>query len=94
MAFVRVPGRKPSPGRVVLFALSTCGWCRRTRDLLDEMAVEYEYVEVDECDGDEREEITAMVRSLSPRGNYPVLQIGEDVIIGYDAEIIRKAIGA
>jgi len=93
MAFVRVPGRRPLPKKVVLFALSTCGWCRRTKELLNEVEIEYEYVDVDQCSGEERETITAMARRLNPRGNYPILQIGDQVVVGYDPERIRKALG-
>ena len=92
MAFVQVPGRK-SKGRIVLYALSTCGWCRKTKELLAEEGVEHEYVDVDLCSGEERERVTAQVRSLNPRGNYPVLQVGEKVMVGFDPDKIREALG-
>ena len=28
-------------GEVVLFALSTCGWCKKTRMLLEELGIEF-----------------------------------------------------
>ncbi len=91
MAFVQVPGRK-CKDRIVLYALSTCGWCRKTKDLLVEEGVEHEYVDVDLCSGDEREKVTAQVRTLNPRGNYPVLQVGDQVVVGFDPDKIREAL--
>jgi glutaredoxin-like protein NrdH len=91
MGFVHVPGRS-SGHRVVLYALSTCGWCRRTKELLVEEGVDHEYVDVDRCDGEERRQVTAKVRELNPRGNYPVLQVGDRVVVGYDPDKIREAL--
>ncbi|HII75790.1 MAG TPA: glutaredoxin family protein, partial [Methanolinea sp.] len=31
-------------GELILYALSTCGWCAKTRKLLDDLGVEYSYV--------------------------------------------------
>lgn len=91
MPFVRVAGRK-SGRRVVLYALSTCGWCRMAKELLAEAGVEHEYVDVDLCAGEERTRVTAEVRRLNPRCNYPVLVVGDRVIVGYDPEKIREAL--
>ena len=42
-------------GKIMLYALSTCGWCRKTRDLLESLGVEYDYVYVDLLSGEDRE---------------------------------------
>ena len=44
-------------GKLVLFALSTCGWCKKTRALIEDLDADYEYVYVDLLKGEEREEI-------------------------------------
>lgn len=33
-------------GNIVLFALSTCGWCKKTRMLIEDLGVEYDYIYV------------------------------------------------
>jgi len=38
-------------GDIFLFALSTCVWCRKTKSLLNELGVEYSYVDVDLLEG-------------------------------------------
>ena len=45
MALQHVPGK--NMGDLKLFALSTCPWCRKTKQLLDELGVEYNFVDVD-----------------------------------------------
>ena len=46
----RMAGKKK--GEIQLYALSTCVWCKKTKQLLDQMGVEYEFVEVDLLQGD------------------------------------------
>ena len=38
----------------MLYALSTCVWCRRTKQLLDQLGVEYDYVDVDLLEGGDK----------------------------------------
>ncbi|MFQ5905703.1 MAG: glutaredoxin family protein [bacterium] len=45
MGVEHVEGKKK--GDVLLYALSTCGWCRKTKRLLEKLRVEYDYVYVD-----------------------------------------------
>ncbi|MDD5660242.1 MAG: glutaredoxin domain-containing protein [Actinomycetota bacterium] len=33
--------------KVMLYALSTCIWCRKTKMLLDELGIAYDYMDVD-----------------------------------------------
>lgn len=79
-------------GRVFLYALSTCGHCRRTKELLRELGVDFEYVDVDLLEGDEMEEVYGRVMAVNPRGSFPTLLIGERVIVGYREAQIREAL--
>ena len=33
-------------GKIMLYALSTCVWCKKTRELLDDLGVEYYFIYV------------------------------------------------
>jgi len=80
-------------GKIVLYALSTCGWCGKTKKLLDELGVEYSYVEVDFLEGKERESIINEVRRWNPRCSFPTTVINDNkCIVGYDKQRIEKAI--
>lgn len=91
MPFVRVPGPNRNHA-VTLYALSTCGWCRKTKELLDSQGVEYQYVYVDQCSGDERETVSSQVRELNPRGSYPTIRIDDEVVTGFDQDRILELI--
>ncbi|NMC70589.1 MAG: glutaredoxin family protein [Myxococcales bacterium] len=91
MSFTKVPGSR-NKHHITLYALSTCGWCRKTKELLRGEDVEYDFIDVDLLAGEERMRISDEVRTLNPRGNYPVLRVDDDVIVGYDPEKIREAL--
>jgi glutaredoxin len=92
MTVVNIPGKKS--GHIMLYALSTCGWCQKTRKLLDELGAEYDYEYVDHLYGDEREKAIQEVAAWNPSGNFPTLVIdNEKCIVGYKEDEIKEALG-
>ncbi len=90
----RVAG-KNKKGHVMLFALSTCGWCKKTKALLKELDLEYYYIDVDQLDGDELDKVDAEVRKWNPSGSFPIIVIdNKTCITGYDAAKIKKVLGS
>ena len=80
--------------RIVLYALSTCVWCRRTRSFLEEQDVSFDYVYVDLLGDEERESAKAIVRRWNPRVSFPTLVIDdENCVVGFKREEIREAVG-
>lgn len=91
-AFSRVPGGNRTH-RVALYALSTCVWCKKTKRLLDEMGIEYEYVFVDQLKGREEAKAMAEVARFNPPQSFPTMVIdGEKVIVGFKEAEIRKVL--
>ncbi len=79
---------------VKLYALSTCGWCRKTRELLDTNGVEYDLVYVDLLDGDEKEAVLAEVRKWNPRTSFPTVVVNEsESVTGFKEERLRELLG-
>ncbi len=80
-------------GNVMLYALSTCGWCRKTRQLLSDMGVAYDFIYVDLLTGKEREEAVNAVRKWNPDSSFPTIVINnKKCIIGFKEEDIRQLI--
>ena len=80
-------------GHVMLYALSTCGWCKKSKGLLEEMKVDFYYTNVDQLEGDERMEALEDLKKWNPRRSFPSLVINNSqCIIGYDENQIRKAL--
>ena len=80
-------------GEIVLYALSTCVWCRKTKELLDQMGVGYNYIDVDLLPGEEKSKATEAVKTLNPRCSFPTLAINDQCIVGYDEQKIKEALG-
>lgn len=80
-------------GKVVLYALSTCGWCAKTKELLAELGVGHSYVYVDLLEHDEIEEALTEVERYNPSGSFPTLVINDSrVIVGFREQEIREAL--
>ena len=91
MTVVHVPGRKSR--QVMLYALSTCGWCQKTKKLLDDLGVEYDYEYVDLLDGAEKEKAMQKVTEWNPRCSFPTLVLdNEKCVIGFKELEIRGAL--
>jgi glutaredoxin len=78
---------------VRLFSLSTCSHCKSTKKLLDKCTVKYQFTDVDMLDGAERLAILDDVKKFNPRCTFPTIVIGDQVIIGYHEDEIKRALG-
>jgi len=79
---------------VLLYALSTCIWCRKTRQLLEDEKVTYDYLYVDLLEGEERQAAEREVRQWNPATSFPTLVIdGADCIVGFRPDAIRERLG-
>jgi len=78
---------------VKVYALSTCPYCRRTKRFLDEHKVPYVATDVDLLDDEKQDDILEEVEKLSGRRSFPVVIVGDEVIVGHDEEKLRKVLG-
>ena len=78
--------------RIKVYALSTCPYCKRTKRFLDEHKIAYECVEVDLLDDDKQDEALREIEKLTGRQSFPVVIIGDEVIVGHDEDKLRSAL--
>jgi glutaredoxin len=77
----------------MLYALSTCGWCKKTKEFLNKLGVDYSYIFVDLVDDSERDKIIAVVKKQNPRNSYPTIVINDNkCIVGYKEDEIKEAL--
>ena len=79
--------------KVKVFSLSTCSHCKSTKKLLSDCTIQYEFVDVDLLEGEERKAILEDVKKLNPKCSFPTIIIGEKVIVGYKEQQIKEALG-
>jgi len=93
MDIVHVPGE--NRGKVMLYALSTCVWCQKTKQLLTDLGVEFSYLYVDLLESNELRHVLEEVERYNPAGSFPTIVIDDDrVITGFREEQIREALRA
>jgi glutaredoxin len=78
---------------IKLYSLSTCSHCKSTKKLLADCTVQYEFVDVDLLEGDERKAILEDVKKFNPKCSFPTIIIGQKVIVGYKENEIKEALG-
>jgi glutaredoxin-like protein NrdH len=92
MAVEHVDGK--NKGTVMLYALSTCGWCAKTKELLRELGIAFDYSYVDLLDGEEQDRAMDAVEKFNPSGSFPTLVIdNRKCIVGFKEKEIREALG-
>jgi glutaredoxin-like protein NrdH len=91
MGVTHVKGKKKA--QVMLYALSTCGWCRKTKALLNDLGVEYSFVDVDLLKGAEQDKVMKEVEKWNPSSSFPTVVVNGECIVGFDEKRIKKAVG-
>ncbi len=92
MRVIKVPG-KNNKHRVLMYAISTCGWCKRAKKFLIDNNIEYEYVDVDLCSKEEREKIRSDILSRGGRLSFPTIIVDDRILItGFQEDKIRGAL--
>ncbi|HOP87025.1 MAG TPA: glutaredoxin family protein [Syntrophorhabdaceae bacterium] len=76
---------------LLLFALSTCIWCKKTKALLNELKAEYDYIDVDLLEAKEKDNALEELKRWNPNCTFPSLVIdNKECIIGYDEKRIKE----
>jgi glutaredoxin-like protein NrdH len=79
--------------KVLVYAISTCGWCRRAKQNLKDLDVEYEYIDIDLCSGEDRQEITKDILSRKGPLAYPTVIVDDKILLtGPSREELREVL--
>jgi glutaredoxin-like protein NrdH len=93
MQFSKVSGQK-SQHKVVLYALSTCAWCKMTKQFLKDNDIEFEYVDVDLCEEDDKQKIRQHIQSKGGPLSYPTVIVDDNMLItGFRKDKLKEALG-
>ena len=74
---------------VVMYSTTWCGVCKRARKYFQEAGISFTEHDVDE-DARAREEYLR----LNPRRSVPTIKIGDEVIVGFSAQAVDRALNA
>jgi len=93
MPLSKIPGKKNNH-KVVVYALSTCVWCKMTKQFLQDNQIEFEYIDVDLCEPEEKEQIRKQITSKVGSLNYPTIIVDDTVLVtGFRKDKLKEALG-
>jgi glutaredoxin len=68
--------------KVLVYALSTCPWCRKTKEFFTTQGVPFDYVDYDLADAGTQAQIMEELDAEGATG-FPFVKIGGMVVLGY-----------
>jgi len=74
--------------KVIVYSTPTCPFCMMTKNFLRDNKIDFEDIDV----SSDREKAQEMVQK-SAQMAVPVIDIEGEIIVGFDKERIRKALG-
>jgi glutaredoxin-like protein NrdH len=93
MQLSKVSG-KNSKHKVLVYALSTCVWCKMTKQFLKDNDIEFEYIDVDLCEEDDKEKIRREIQSKGGSLSYPTIIVDDNIVItGFRKDKVKEALG-
>jgi glutaredoxin len=72
---------------VVMYSTAWCGVCKRARAYFEEKRIEFQ-----EHDVDQDAIARAEYERLNPRRSVPTLKIGDEVVVGFSAQAVERAL--
>lgn len=83
-----------STNKVFLYTLSTCGWCKKLRELLNENSVRYEYMELDKSTREDQLEAVEELKARKLPVAFPITVINDETVIqGFKKDDLVEALG-
>ena len=73
--------------KVKIYTTPTCPWCKKTKEFLKSKKIKYTEVDVASDEKGRKKMI-----DKSGQMGVPVVEIGNNIIVGYDPEAIEKAL--
>jgi len=84
---------KNNKHKVLVYALSTCVWCKLTKQYLKDNDVEYEYVDVDLASEGDKEKIRETIQSKDGMLSYPTTIVDDKTVItGFRKDKLKEAL--
>ncbi len=93
MQFSKVSGKK-NDHKVTLYALSTCVWCKLTKQFLNENNVTYEFVDVDLLSDEDKSRVHETIMSKGGSLSYPTTIVDDKTVItGFRKDQLKEVLG-
>ena len=93
MQFSKVSGKKNNH-KVTIYALSTCVWCKMTKQYLKDNDVEFDFVDVDLLSDNDKTMAHTAIISKGGALSYPTTIVDDKTVItGFRKDQLKEVLG-
>jgi glutaredoxin len=79
--------------KVLMYTLSTCPWCRKTKQFFTDKKIPFDFIDYDLADKKEQERIKSEMSKYGGAIAFPFVIIGEEAVVGYNPEKYAELLG-
>ncbi len=88
--------------KITFYGLSTCPHCRKAKELLESLHLDFDFFYVDKMEGSEREAMIERVKRHNPRVSFPTMvfyhkdenDADKVVVVGFKENEINEAVNS
>ena len=78
--------------KISMYTLSTCPWCRKTKQFFAEHHIPFEYIDYDLADDATQQRIVGELDAAGASG-FPFVKIGNHIVEGYRPDRYAELLG-
>lgn len=79
--------------KVFMYTLSTCPWCRKTKQFFKDKNIPFDYIDYDLQREEEQEKIVKEMERLGSGMAFPFVTIDDKIIVGYNPQKYSELLG-
>ena len=72
--------------KIIMYTLSTCPWCMKTKKFFKEKNIPFDYIDYDLAESTEQEKIRRHMKQYTGSLSFPFVLIGEKAVVGYNPD--------
>jgi glutaredoxin-like protein NrdH len=76
--------------KILMYGLTTCPHCKRTRDFLESVGADFEIIWLDKLGEDEKKKAIEEVRKISGSYSVPLVVMGDKWVLGYSKDKLQE----
>lgn len=78
---------------IILYSLTTCGFCLNIKKMLDDLKVTFTLIQADALEGEDKKQVMRDLRRVNPKCSFPTVVVDDEVVVGYKVQEIKEKIG-
>jgi glutaredoxin-like protein NrdH len=76
--------------KIKIYTLSTCSHCKACKSYLNAHHVDFDFVDVDQLQGEQRSDVLDELREYNPNLSFPTILIGDKVVVGFRENELKE----